>query len=48
MSSSQEPQHNTLMFARVLGPFLVISCVTAVVRASDMRGLVADFTANPV
>jgi hypothetical protein len=33
MSSLQEPQHSTLMFARVLGPFLVISCVTAVVRA---------------
>jgi hypothetical protein len=48
MSSPQESQHNTLMFARVLGPFLVISCVTAVVRASDMRVLVADFAANPV
>jgi len=48
MSSSQAPQHSTLMFARVLGPFLVISCVTAVVRASDMRALVTDFGANPV
>jgi hypothetical protein len=48
MSSPQESQHNTLMFARVLGPFLVISCVTAVVRASDTRVLVADFAANPV
>jgi K+ transporter len=48
MSSPQESQHNTLMFARVLGPFLVISCVTAVVRASDMRALVTAFGANPV
>jgi hypothetical protein len=48
MSSPPESQHNTLMFARVLGPFLVISCVAAVVRASDMRVLVADFAANPV
>jgi hypothetical protein len=48
MSSSQESQHSTRMFARVLGPFLVISCVTAVVRASDMRALVTDFGANPV
>jgi hypothetical protein len=48
MSSSQEPQHSTRMFARVLGPFLVISCVTAVVRAPDMRALVTDFGANPV
>jgi hypothetical protein len=48
MSSSPESQHSTRMFARVLGPFLVISCVTAVVRASDMRALVTDFGANPV
>jgi hypothetical protein len=48
MSSSQESQHSTRMFARVLGPFLIISCVTAVVRASDMRALVTDFGANPV
>src|SRR6202451_2151842 len=48
MSSSQESQDSTRMFARVLGPFLVISCVTAVVRASDMRALVTDFGANPV
>ena len=48
MSSSQESQHSTRMFARVLGPFLVISCATAVVRASDMRALVTDFGANPV
>lgn len=48
MGSSQASQHSTLMFARVLGPFLVISCVTAVVRASDMRVLVTDFGTNPV
>ena len=48
MSSSQASQHSTRMFARVLGPFLVISCVTAVVRTSDMRALVTDFGANPV
>lgn len=48
MSSSQESQHSTRMFARVLGPFFVISCVTAVVRASDMRALVSDFGTNPL
>jgi hypothetical protein len=48
MSSSQESQYSTRMFARVLGPFLIISCVTAVVRASDLRALVTDFGANPV
>jgi hypothetical protein len=48
MSSSQASQHSTRMFARVLGPFLFISCVTAVVRTSDMPALVTDFGANPV
>jgi hypothetical protein len=34
------------MFARVLGPFLVIVDVMAVVRASDMRGLLSEFAAT--
>ena len=48
MRSSQQTQTSTRMFARVLGPFLVIVDVTAVVRASDMRGLLSDFVANPL
>lgn len=48
MSSSQESRHSTRMFARVLGPFLVISCVSAAVRASDMRALVSEFGTNPL
>jgi hypothetical protein len=36
------------MFARVLGPFLVIVDVTAVLRSSHMRGLLSEFTANAV
>ena len=43
MSSTQQPQTRTRMFARVLGPFLVIVDVTDVVRASHMRRLVSDF-----
>jgi hypothetical protein len=46
MGSSQQSQTTTRMFARVLGPFFVISCVTAAVRASDMRALVTDFGSN--
>jgi hypothetical protein len=46
MSSSQQAQTRTRMFARVLGPFLIIVDVTAVARASDMRGLLSEFTAN--
>jgi hypothetical protein len=48
MSSSQESQTRTRMFARVLGPFFVIACITAIVRAADMRAVVSDFGANPL
>jgi hypothetical protein len=46
MNSSQQPPTTTRMFARVLGPFFFIVCVTAVVRASDMRAVISDFAAN--
>jgi hypothetical protein len=48
MSHLEQSQNRTRMLARVLGPFLVIVGVTAVARASDMRELVAQFTANLV
>ncbi len=34
------------MFARVLGPFLVIVSITAAVRAAEMPALMSGFTAN--
>lgn len=34
------------MFARVLGPFFVIACITALARASEMPALISDFGAN--
>ncbi len=46
MNASQESQTRTRMFARVLGPFLVIVDVTAMVRASDMQRLLSQFEAN--
>lgn len=46
MSSSQQSQTRTRMFARVLGPFLVIVDVTAVVRTPDMQGVLSEFAAN--
>lgn len=46
MSSTQPTQMRTRMFARVLGPFLFIVCITAVVRASDMRAVISDFAAS--
>lgn len=48
MSSSQQSQARTRMFARVIGPFLVIVTATAVGRASDMRTLLSQFGANSV
>jgi hypothetical protein len=46
MSSSHQPQIRTRMFARVLGPFLVIVCITAVARTSEMPSLISDFGTN--
>ncbi len=48
MNASEQSQAKTRMFARVLGPFLVIVDVTAVARASHMRTLLSEFTANSV
>lgn len=48
MNTSRQVQDRTRLFARVLGPFLVIVDVAAVLRASDMRTLLADFSANSV
>lgn len=45
-SPSEQAQTRTRAFARVLGPFLVIIDVTAVVRAPDMRGLLSEFVPN--
>jgi hypothetical protein len=36
------------MFARVLGPFLVIVTLTALARTSDMRNLFSGFETNPM
>src|ERR1700757_3396716 len=48
MSSSQQTQAATRMFARVMGPFLVVVTTTAIARATDMRTLLAEFRANSV
>jgi hypothetical protein len=46
MSTKEQQQLRTRMFARVLGPFLVIAAATTVARTSDMRRLLSDFEAN--
>lgn len=46
MSTSQQAQARTRMFARVIGPFLVMVIATTVARTSDMRTLLSEFGAN--
>ena len=48
MSVESSPQRTTLLFARVLGPFLVVVPLTAALRAPQMQTLLADFEANPL
>lgn len=45
MSATEQQRLRTRMFARVLGPFLVVVVATTVARASDMRKL-SDFEAS--
>jgi hypothetical protein len=46
MDASPQSQARTRLFARALGPFLVIADATAVARASDMQRLLSQFEAN--
>jgi hypothetical protein len=48
MNTSQQSEVRTRMFARVLGPYLVVITLTAVARSSQMRTLASEFGANPV
>ncbi|WP_204807428.1 hypothetical protein [Mycobacterium riyadhense] len=48
MSSLQQTQATTRMFARVIGPFVAIVTATAIARASAMRTMLSDFRANSV
>ena len=48
MNTSHQSEVRTRMFARVLGPYLVIITLTAVTRASQMRTLVSEFGTNSV
>ena len=46
MSRSHQPRTRTRTFARVLGPFVVIVCITAAARTSEISALMTDFAAN--
>jgi hypothetical protein len=48
MTSSQQSQNSTGMFARIFGPYLVIIAGTAALRPTDMRSLLSGFESNPL
>jgi hypothetical protein len=48
MTTSDQSQIRTRMFARVLGPFFAIVPTTVAVRGSYMRTLFNEFQANPM
>lgn len=48
MSTPEQAQVRTRMFARALGPFFTIVSTTVAVRGSYMRTLFTEFKANPM
>jgi hypothetical protein len=48
MSTSEQSQIRTRMFARVMGPFLTIVPTTVAIRGSYMQTLFTEFKANPM
>ena len=48
MSTSEQSQIRTRMFARVLGPYLAIVPTTVAIRGSYMQTLFTEFKANPM
>ncbi|HEX3547574.1 MAG TPA: hypothetical protein VHU62_13500 [Mycobacterium sp.] len=48
MSTSEQSQIRTRMFARVLGPWFTIVPTTVAVRGSYMQTLFTEFKANPM
>src|ERR1700737_876574 len=48
MSTPEQAQVRTRMFARALGPFFTIVSTTVAVRGSYMQTLFAEFKANPM
>lgn len=48
MSTSRRSQATTRIFARVIGPFLVVICAAAAARWQDLEASVSGFSANPL
>lgn len=48
MESSTQLQNRTRMFARVMGPYMVIIAAVVALRPDDMRAMLSKFEADPV
>ncbi|MEE6177968.1 hypothetical protein [Mycobacterium sp. 050134] len=48
MTAAPQPADRTRVFARVIGPYLIIVTATALAHAAQMRSLLSEFAANPV
>jgi hypothetical protein len=48
MKSSNRPQKRTLMFARVMGPFMAIMAALGALRPDDLRAMLSKFEADPL
>jgi len=46
MNTTRQTDYRTRMFARVLGPFLVVTDAAALLRTPDMRTVLSDFTSS--
>jgi uncharacterized membrane protein YdcZ (DUF606 family) len=47
-STSQQPQRQTRMFARVVGPYLIAIAAAAALRPSDMKKMLWIYESNPL
>jgi hypothetical protein len=48
MTSSNQPQKRTRMFARVMGPYMAIIAAMVALRPDDMRAMLSKFEADPL
>jgi hypothetical protein len=48
MKSSPQSEYRTRMFARVMGPYLVIIAASAALRPNDMRAMLSGFESDPL
>ena len=47
-TTSQPPQYRTRMFARVMGPYLIVIAAAAALRPTDMKTMLSLYEGNPL